>query len=97
MKEKSVEEKQVMIMEETTPNSSTPNLDKIQGVYKVTPCKKSWLQEVNRDYKDFAVFDKAEICIGAPRIRDSTYVSFQSYILAKTPKCIKSTSKRNYS
>ena len=72
MKEKSVEEKQVMIMEETTSNSSTPNLDKIQGVYKVTPCKKSWLQEVNPDYKDFALFDKAEIWIGAPRRRDIT-------------------------
>lgn len=71
MKEKSVVEKQeetVVVM----PESNTPNLDKITGKFLVTPCKKSWLQEVNPDYKDFALFDKAEIWLPAPRRSDIT-------------------------
>lgn len=73
MKEKSEVEKQVEVMEVPTPKtvmSNTPNLDKITGKFIVKPCQKSWVEEANPDAKDFALFDKAEIWLCAPRSRD---------------------------
>jgi len=68
MKEKSEVEKQVEVLE--MPMSNTPHLDKIRGKYIVKPCQKSWVEEANPDAKDFALFDKAEIWLCAPRSRD---------------------------
>ena len=70
MKENSVVEKQETVKNIIMPESRTPNLDKITGKYRVTPCKKSWIETANPNAKNFVMFDKAEFWLPAPRSKD---------------------------